>query len=190
MPQIITDMLNIGVVLVLCIDRRRFDHMPSSGSPILYGSSERNNENRCSHHQEARRKPRQETASTASCSSMGNAERQITNAPTTKPLCIGCSRGLNLFHLTGKYQRGPSTSKDALSCDQSDGHEQSWLLPGMFFVLYRKSEKRFMELEDVFHVIIHPKPITPLRESLQDSLLNSPFNFNFNSKYKYKFKDR
>ncbi|KAF7926956.1 uncharacterized protein EAE98_006340 [Botrytis deweyae] len=48
----------------------------------------------------------------------------------------------------GKNRRGPSTSKDALPCDQSDGLEQSWLLPGISSVLYRKSEKGFIVHED------------------------------------------
>ncbi|THV50539.1 hypothetical protein BGAL_0146g00150 [Botrytis galanthina] len=140
---------------------------------------------RRSHHQEAHRKPRQEIASTAPCSSMGNAEREMTNAPSTKSLSVGCSRGSNLSLSKCKYQQGLSMSNDALSCDQSDGQEQSWLLPGISFVLYRKMEKRFIEHEDILHVIIRPKHITPLQGSLQDSLLNPPFNFDS----KYKFKD-
>ncbi|TGO24770.1 hypothetical protein BPAE_0095g00270 [Botrytis paeoniae] len=57
--------------------------------------------------------------------------------------------------------------------------------PGIPFVSYRKSEKGFIEHEDIFPTIIHPKPITPLQDSLQDSLLNPPFNFNS----KFQFKD-
>lgn len=51
--------------------------------------------------------------------------------------------------------------------------------------LYRKMEKRLIEHEDILHVIIRPKHITPFQGSLQDSLLNPPFNFNS----KYRFKD-
>ncbi|TGO36734.1 hypothetical protein BHYA_0116g00230 [Botrytis hyacinthi] len=67
------------------------------------------------------------------------------NTPTTKPLCIGCSRGPDLSHSKDKHQRGPSTSKDALSCDQSDGHEQSWLLPEMSFVMQDDLKKQFIQ---------------------------------------------